>query len=482
MSPDLLRALILVVPVLLAAILYTVISGGIQFSKLGFIITETIGAIRERHFGSSGQISAYQATMIALCGTVGTGSIIGVTAGILLGGPGAILWMWIFGLLAMALKFGEVVLAQHLRRIYSDGSVLGGPFLYIARGVLPAPLGKFLGAAFALLAIIAAFALGNLAQISGATTALEASFELRPVFSSLILAIIVLIILGGGAIRIARVAQVLFPLMLWLYTILALGLIIKNFGVLPSAFISIFTSSVSFSAAAAGGTGYALFAIVSQGFARSIFATNAGFGISSIAHAQAQVDHPVRQGFWGVVEVFVAMFVSSLTALAVLTVPAAWQGMSEAIPAEAVTSAFRSLGVVGTNFNEQWAGLGTGTLAVALTLFAIATTIAWAFYAEEAFGHLFGDGMRWSVRLVWVGMIFLAPFIVVEYGTFISSAEFLLAIMAIPNIIALFVLMPVVQKLTRGFFQGEFYQAPDAPTSRPVTQEDAYDSMEFNLD
>ncbi len=481
MSPDLLRALILIVPLLLAAILYTVISGGIQFSKLGLIVTETIGAIRERHFGSSGQITAYQATMIALCGTVGTGSIVGVTAGILLGGPGAILWMWIFGVLAMALKYGEVVLAQHLRRIYSDGSILGGPFLYIARGVFPAPLGKFLGAAFSVLAIIAAFALGNLAQISGATTALEASFELRPVFSSLVMAIVVLLIIGGGATRIAKVAQVLFPLMLGIYAVLAIGLIVKNFAILPSALSSIFTSVISFNAAAAGGTGYALFAIVSQGFARSIFATGAGLGVSSIAHAQAQVDHPVRQGFWGVVEVFVALVVSSLTALAVLTVPTVWQGMGEAIPAETVTSAFRSLGVVGTNFNEQLAGLGTGALAVVITLFAIATTIAWALYAEEAFGHLFGDGLRWSVRLVWVGVVFLAPFIVVEYGSFLSSAEFLLAIMAVPNIIALFILMPVVQKLTRGFFQGEFYQAPDTPTIRHATQ-DVFDSMEFNLD
>ncbi len=481
MSPELLRTLILVVPLFLAAILYTIISGGIQFAKLGLIITETIGAIRERHFGSSGQITAFQATMVALCGTVGTGSIVGVTAGILLGGPGAVLWMWIFGILAMALKYGEVVLALHLRRIYSDGSILGGPFMYISRGILPAPLGKFLGAAFSVLAIIAAFALGNLAQISGATTALEASFDLRPVFSSLILAIVVLIIIGGGATRIARVAQVLFPLMLGIYAVLAIGLILKNFAMLPSAFISIFTNAFSYSTAAAGGAGYAILTIVSQGFARSIFATSAGFGVSSIAHAQAQVDHPVRQGFWGVVEVFVALVVSSLTALAVLTVPAVWQGMGEAIPAETVTSAFRDLGSFGTNFNDQLAGVGTGTLAVVITLFAIATTIAWALYAEEAFGHLFGDGLRWSVRLVWVGMVFLAPFIVAEYGTFLSGTEFLLAIMAIPNIIALFILMPVVRQLTQSFFQGEFYQAPDTPTARPVTQ-DGYDSMEFNLD
>ncbi len=481
MNLDLIRSLILIVPLLIAAILYTVISGGIQFAKLPLIFSETLGAIRERHFGSSGQISAYQATMIALCGTVGTGSIVGITGGILLGGPGTILWLWVFGVLAMALKYGEVTLAQHLRRIYNDGSILGGPFLYIARGVMPNTFAKFLGAIFAVLSIIAAFAIGNLAQISGATTALEASFDLRPVFTSLLLAIVVLVIIGGGATRVARVAQVLFPLMLAIYTILVLGLIIKNIAVLPSALSSIFIGAFSLKSAVAGGGTFAIISVISQGFARSIFATNAGLGVSSIAHAQAQVDHPVRQGFWGVVEVFVALMISTLTAVAVLTVPAVWQGMQEAIPAETITSAFRSLGQVGTTFNDQFASLGTGTLAVVITLFAVATTIAWAFYAEEALGHLFGDGMRWTLRLIWVGMVFLAPFIVVEYTSFVVSAEFLLAIMSIPNIVALFILMPTVQNLTRGFFRGEPYQAPDMPNQR-TTSLDAYDSMEFNLE
>ncbi|MFN3266158.1 MAG: alanine:cation symporter family protein, partial [Deinococcales bacterium] len=310
MSSELLRVLILVVPLLLVAIAYTVISGAIQFSKLGLIISETLGAIRERHFGSSGQVSAYQATMIALCGTVGTGSIVGVTAGILLGGPGAILWMWIFGLLAMALKYGEVVLSQHLRRIYSDGSILGGPFLYIARGLKPSAVGQFLGGVFALLAILAAFTLGNLAQIAGATVALDSSFGFAPVFSSLGIAVLVLVIISGGAVRIARVAQVLFPFMVFVYAILALSLIVQNITGLPNILLGILTSGLSFGSAAGGAAGYTLFAAISQGFARGIFATSAGFGVAGIAHAHAQVDHPVRQGFWGVVEVFLAMFVS----------------------------------------------------------------------------------------------------------------------------------------------------------------------------
>ncbi|MFN3265717.1 MAG: alanine:cation symporter family protein, partial [Deinococcales bacterium] len=155
---------------------------------------------------------------------------------------------------------------------------------------------------------------------------------------------------------------------------------------------------------------------------------------------------------------------------------AAWQGMSEAIPAETVTAVFSSLG----GDNEQFAQLGRAVFAFVVTLFAIATTIAWSLYAEEAFGHLFGDGMRWSLRLVWVGVVFLAPFIVVDYGAFLSNAEYLLALMAIPNIVALLGLMPAVRQLTKDFFRGEPYSPPDLPMRYPT--KDGFESMEFTLD
>ena len=410
----------------------------------------------------TGQITAFQATMIALCGTVGTGSIVGVTAGILLGGPGAVLWLLIFGVLGMALKFGEATLAVHYRRVYTDGSTFGGPFVYMARG-LNKRFGALLAGVFAVLAVIAAFAVGNLAQVSAAATALDASFNIPSVAWSLLLAVSALLIIGGGPVRIARVAQVLFPLMVTLYGLLALAVVLKNFGGLGGAISSIFTGAFGFQAAGAGGVAYGFQVIVSQGLGRGIFATSAGLGISSIAHAQAQVDDPVRQGFWGVVEVFGALIVSLLTALAMLSVPSLWQNNLSGTPAEVIRTVFSALGAnfgangVMTDTSDLLVTIGSSGLAVCTALFALATMIAWAFYAEEAASYLFGDSVRWPVRLMWAAVAFLAPVAVTDYSSFLGSAEVLIGLMALPNIIAVTLLCRVVANLTTRFFNGDPY-------------------------
>ncbi len=468
---------------LLLAVLYTVVTKGLPFSKAGLIARETLGAIRERNLAVTGQITAFQATMIALCGTVGTGSIVGVAAGILLGGPGAVLWLLLFGLLGMALKFGEVTLAVHYRRVYTDGSTFGGPFMYMARG-LNNRVGAILGGVFAVLAVIAAFAVGNLAQVSAAATALDASFNIPSVAWSLLLAALALVIIGGGPVRIARVAQVLFPLMVTLYGVLALAVVLKNIGGLGGALLSIFTNAFSFKAAGAGGVAYGLQMIVQAGLGRGIFATSAGLGVSSIAHAQAQVDDPVRQGFWGVVEVFGALVVSLLTALAMLSVPSLWQNNLSGAPAEVIRTVFSALGAnfgangMMTDSSDVLVSIGSSGLAVCIALFALATMIAWAFYAEEAASYLFGDAVRWPVRLIWAAVAFLAPVVVADYSSFLAGAEILIGLMALPNIIALAVLFRVVASLTTRFFNGEPYMALGQGT-KPTAFSD--EDIEFNL-
>lgn len=467
--------------ILVLAVLYTVITKGIQFAKAGLIARETLGAIRERNLAATGQITAFQATMIALCGTVGTGSIVGVTAGILLGGPGAVLWLLLFGVLGMALKFGEATLAVHYRRVYTDGSTFGGPFMYMARG-LNNRVGVVLGGIFAVLAVIAAFAVGNLAQVSAAATALDASFNIPSVAWSLLLGGIALIIIGGGPVRIARVAQVLFPLMVTLYGLLALAVVLKNIGGLGGALLSILSSAFSYQAAGAGGVAYGLQIIVSTGLGRGIFATSAGLGVSSIAHAQAQVDHPVRQGFWGVVEVFGALMVSLLTALAMLSVPSLWQNNLEGAPAEVIRTVFSALGAnfgadgMMTDSSELLVTIGSSGLAVCTALFALATMIAWAFYAEEAASYLFGDAVRWPVRLTWAAVAFLAPVVVADYSSFLGSAEVLIGLMALPNIVAVALLFRVVASLTTRFFNGEPY-IPLGQGTKPTAFSD--DDLEF---
>ena len=470
--------------VLALAVFYTVVTKGIQFARASLIARETLGAIRERNLSSSGQITPFQATMIALCGTVGTGSIVGVTAGILLGGPGAVLWLLLFGLLGMALKFAEATLAVHYRRIYTDGSTFGGPFLYITRG-LGKGVGLVLGGIFAALTVLAAFAVGNLAQVSGATTTLDASFSIPSVAWSLLLALIVLLIIGGGPVRIARAAQVLFPLMVTVYGVLALAVVFKNIGGLGGAIFSIFSHAFSFQAAGAGVVAYSLQTILSQGLGRGLFTTSAGLGVSSIAHAQAQVDDPVRQGFWGVVEVFGALVVSLLTALAMLSVPSLWQNNLSGAPAEVIRTVFSGLGAnfgsngMMTGSNDFLVTVGSSGLAVATALFALGTMIAWAFYAEEAASYLLGDIVRWPLRLLWVAVAFLAPVVIADYGGFLSGAEVLVGLLALPNLVALIVLYPVVTGLTQRFFAGEPYvPLPDNDSSTGTS--DAFgDAFEF---
>jgi alanine or glycine:cation symporter, AGCS family len=436
----------------------------VQFSRIGVIVSETLGAIRERNLGGGGQISPFQATMVALCGTVGVGSIVAVTAGILLGGPGAILWMWVFGLIGMAAKFAEATLAQHFRKVYNDGSIIGGPAVYLARGLKLPNLGPFkianlLGGVFAMAAIAAAFSAGNLSQVAGAASSIESSFNIPGIITGLVLAIVVFIIIAGGPVRIARVAGVLFPVMALVMVSGALVLIIKNIGNLPGAIGGIFTNAFSFDASASGLASYGVLLIITQGFGRSVFSTASGLGISSTSHAQAQVDHPVRQGFWGVVEVFIGLVVSTLTALAVLSAPNAWRNNLQAAPGEVISTVFRTLGVSGeSDFNPALVAIGSGWLSIGIMLFAIATMIAWAFYAEEAAGYLFGDGIRWPFRIVWVGVAFLAP--LGNFQDLLGVSEALIGIMALPNLIGLALLAPVVFELTNGFFNGEPYDPP----------------------
>jgi AGCS family alanine or glycine:cation symporter len=453
-----------------AALALTVVLRGVQFARAGLIARETLGAIRERNLGASGQVSAFQATMISLCGTVGTGSIVGVTTAILLGGPGAVLWMWAFGLLGMALKFSEATLAVHFRRVYGDGSTSGGPFEVISRGLRQ----PWLGRAFAVLCVAAAVGAGNLTQVSATATSLQANFSLAPILTGFGLAAVVLAIIGGGPVRIARTAQVLFPTMLVVYAAGALLLIVRNASVLPGALGGVFANAFSFDAASSGLAAYTVLQVIATGVGRGIVVTGAGLGVSSVAHAQAQVDHPVRQGFWGVAEVLVALVVSTLTALTVLCVPDVWRNNLTGVPAEIVATVFRDLGATReggmvTGYNASMTALGGGVLSVSIALFTVATMIAWAFYAEEAAGHLFGDAVRWPFRLAWAGVAFLAP--LGDFGGLLAFSEALLGLMALPNLVAVVTLAPVVAGLTRGFFRGEPYLAPGEAPREPITLE-----------
>ncbi|RYM33221.1 sodium:alanine symporter family protein [Meiothermus sp. PNK-Is4] len=434
---------------LAVGLILTVALGFIQFRRLGVIVSETLGAIRERAQGFGGQITPFQAAMVAISATVGTGHFIGMIAAILTGGPGAVFWMWLGYLLGMATKFAEATLAVHFRRAYTDGSVSGGPMFYISRG-LGRRLGRFgnvLGGAFALFAAVAAFGIGNLSQAGAVGNALQAAFEVPPAITGLVVAVIVGVIIGGGIRRIAAFTQFIVPVKLLLLALAILPLLILYAAQIPTALAQIFASAFNLQAFAGGAVG-SYIAVINAGLGRGIFANEAGLGSAPIAHAQAQVDHPVRQGFWGVAEMLVSLTVTTLMALTFLA-SGLWQREGVGAAPQAAVTMFQAY------------PLSIGQIVLALTLAALAfgTMVSWAFYGEEAASYLFGEGIRWPYRLAFTVMAFVAP--IGGFKAFIDISDTLNGFMAIPNLLALLLLAPLVAQLVREFFQGEPWRIPE---------------------
>ena len=415
-------------------------TGFIQFTRIGVIFRETVGAIRERTLGSGGDVSPFQATMVALGATLGSGNIVGVTSAILVGGPGAIFWMWLAGLVGMATKFGEAVLAVHYRMRYADGSVSGGPMYYISRGLgMP-----WLGALFAIFAAIAAFGIGNVVQVSAMAGAFHNNLNVPPAWTGLLAAILVAYALAGGIKRIAAFAQVLVPLMVILYLGIALVVLVLHAGNVIPAIAAIFQSAFNPQAGVGGAVGVATKEMIKAGVGRGIFSNEAGLGSAPIAHAQAQVDHPVRQGFWGVMEVFIdTIVINTFTALVLLSSSAWLRGGK---PFDVLLGSFGDLGALKM------------LMPLVLVLFVFTTLVSWAFYGEESAVYLLGEGIRWPYRLAYVTMAFVGGL-----GTFsglVTVSDAMNGLMAIPNLIALVLLGGVIAALTRGFFNGEPWNPP----------------------
>ncbi len=410
------------------------------FRMVRVAFSETWGAIRERAYGFGGQITPFQATMVALSAVLGNGHLLGMLAAVLLGGPGAVFWMWLGYFLGTGTKFAEATLAVHFRRRYRDGSVSGGPMYYLSRG-LPGRLGV-LGYFFAFFAMVAAFGIGNLSQ-AGAVGGALGPLGVPPALAGLFLALLVGLVLGGGVVWVARFAQWMVPLKVLLILVAVLPLLFLYAEGIPEAFRLIFLGAFSPEAVLGGAAGYSLIAAINAGLSRGIFANEAGLGSSAIAHAQAQVDHPVRQGLWGVAEMLVSFLVTSLVALTFIA-SGLWQkGGSAAEAAQAL-------------FAEH--PLGSLILALTVAVLALGTMVAWGFYGEEAAAFLFGEGIRWPYRLAFAVLALVGPLGGLE--AFLAVSDTLNGLMAIPNLLGLLLLGGLVSRLTWGFFRGEAWVPP----------------------
>ena len=386
-----------------------------------------------------GDISPFNALMTSLAATIGTGNIAGVATAIFLGGPGALFWMWMTALVGMATKYAEAVLAVHFRETDANGNKIGGPMYYIKNG-----LGKrfmWLATAFAIFGALAGFGIGNTIQANSVADVLSSNLGVSPLVTGLVIAVLVALVLLGGIKRIAVVAGKLVPFMAVSYVLAGIVILVMHITLLPAAFELIFTHAFTPVAATGGFAGAAVWAAIRFGVARGIFSNEAGLGSAPIAHAAAKTNSPVKQGTIAMMGTFIdTIIVCSITGL-VIIVSGAW------------TSGATGAALSSAAFESVLPGLGGIIVSIGLCVFAFTTILGWSIYGEKCVTYLFGVRSITPFRILWIIAI---PIGATANLSFIwLVADTLNALMALPNLIALLLLSPVVFKLTRDYFGKE---------------------------
>jgi AGCS family alanine or glycine:cation symporter len=416
-----------------------------SITKLGYVLKNTLLKMFSKDDKGEGEVTAFQAVATALAATVGTGNIAGVATAIALGGPGAVFWMWLAAIMGMTTKFAEVVLAVNYREKTPDGRFVGGPMYYITNGL--GKNWKWLAVIFAVFGTFASFGIGCMVQSNSVALSAQSTFGVPVLATGIILAVLTAAVIVGGIKRIGAFTEKLVPFMAALYILGGLWLLIANVSKVPAAFALIFTNAFTGTAAVGGFTGTVMMQAIRYGVARGIFTNEAGLGSAPIAHAAATTDHPVRQGLWGVFEVFTdTIVICSITALAIL-VTGVWQSGESG----AVLSAMA--------FDTGLPGIGRYIVSVGLILFAYSTILGWEYYGERCLEYLFGTKPIMAYRIIWVVAVIVGA---VGGLTFMwDLADTLNGLMAFPNLVGLLMLSPVVFKLTKEYFSSQKSKAEE---------------------
>lgn len=384
----------------------------------------------------AGDITPFNALMTSLSATIGTGNIAGVATAIFLGGPGAVFWMWMTALVGMGTKYAEAVCAVRFREKDENGNFVGGPMYYIQNGM--GANWRWLAITFALFAGIAGFGIGNMVQSNSIADALYTTFDIPHLYTGIIVALLVGAVLLGGIQRISQVVGALVPFMAALYILASIVVLAINANAIPAAFGLIFTHAFSPAAATGGFAGAAVWAAIRFGVARGVFSNEAGLGSAPIAHAAAKTKGPVSQGLVAMLGTFIdTLIVCTFTALAILSTGVWTSGATGA----ALTSAA---------FEAALPGFGGVIIAVSLAIFAFTTIIGWSYYSERSLQYLFGTSIIMPFRAVWSLAAIVGA--TVKLGFIWLLADTLNAMMAIPNLVALVVLSPIVFAVTKEFF------------------------------
>lgn len=423
----------------------------LQIRKFPYAIKTTLGRIFRKRDASDGAITPFQAVCTALAATVGTGNIAGVAGAIAIGGPGAIFWMWISALFGMCTKYAEVTLAVHYREINANGELVGGPMYYIKNGL--SKKWHWLAYLFAAFGVLTVFGTGNATQVNTITTAInsallnynvisESAVSTSNLIIGIIIAILIAMILLGGIKRIGHVTEKLVPFMALLYILLGLGVILLNIQNVPAVFASIFRGAFQ-PRAVTGGIVLSMFTSLKKGVSRGIFSNEAGLGTGSIAHACADTKKPVKQGMFGIFEVFTdTIVICTLTALVILC---------SGVAVDYGKAAGAELTILGfTSTYGSWVSIFT---AVAMCCFAFSTAVGWGLYGARCIEFLFSEKVIKPFMVIYSLVAILGA--TANLGLMWSIAETFNGLMAIPNLIALFLLSGTVVKLTKEYFAGE---------------------------
>ena len=451
---------------LLAAtgVLMTLLTKGFQFTHLCHWMKNTIGSIFEKHVSGKtegrGEISQFQALCTALAATVGVGNIAGVATAIASGGPGSIFWMWLAALMGSMTHYSEAVLGIFYRRRNRDGEWTGGAMYYLESGLGGyrgcKGLGRALAVLFSVFTVMASFGIGNASQINTIAINMASAFSVPPLATGLILMALAGLVIVGGIQRIAAVTEKVVPFMVILYLAGSVALLaINSHNILP-ALSSIFSFACGFRAIGGAAAGVAVKSAVTWGFKRGIFSNEAGLGSAVMVHSASNAKEPVRQGMWGIFEVFAdTIVVCSLTALVVLT-----SGLVDLETGAMLTSAEQSV-LVAQAFEGAFGRLGSSFVAIAILLFAFSTVLGWSYYGTKAWEYLFGTRSTILYKGVFVLFIVVGATMTLQLAWDISDT--FNGLMAIPNLVGVLSLSPVVVRITRNYISRTFRGSREEP-------------------
>ncbi len=386
-----------------------------------------------------GDITPFQALMTALSATVGTGNIAGVATAIYFGGPGAIFWMWVIALFGMATKYAEAVLAVSYRETDELGNYVGGPMYYIRNGL--GDNWRWMATLFAFFAMFAAFGIGNMVQSNSVADVMYSNFNVPEKLTGVIIATLAALVIIGGVKRIAQVAAKLVPFMALAYILAAVIVVILNIEKMPDAILLIIKSAFTGSAASGGFLGASIWMAIRWGFARGIFSNEAGLGSAPIAHAAAQTNDPVKQGMVAMLGTFIdTIIICSLTAF-VIILTGSWD------------SGLNGASLSSQAFSTGLFGYGEYVVSIGLVLFAFTTILGWSYYGERSAEYIFGTRIIAPYRILWIAAIFFGSY--KELALVWTFADVLNGLMALPNLVAILLLSPVVFSKTRQYFNNK---------------------------